>query len=150
MNITLENDTILPKQIRLYRDGVYIAGIWYGGDDNDCKTEAEAREAAELLKAFFEAKSKGISCRLVCGETIPGIVGGVIDTQPPKKTTINYERLYPENFNAELQNEKHERHARQQIAHMATEIFVSDNEFTESNAVKKAAYMWRLSQTIDL
>ena len=71
MNITLENDTILPKQIRLYRDGVYIAGIWYGGDDNDCKTEAEARESAELLKAFFEAKQAGKVARLVVDGEIP-------------------------------------------------------------------------------
>ena len=61
----------------------------YHGPLEICKTESDALEAAELLKAFFEAKSKGISARLVCGEMIPGIVGGVIDTQRPKNTVID-------------------------------------------------------------
>lgn len=153
-------------------------------------------EAAELLKAFFEAKSKGISARLVCGEMIPGIVGGVIDTQRPKNTVIDqmnkeneasqyspclicknpiycqwgkkcspdhldhkgpnvFERNYPENFNAIIQGEKHERHARQQIAHMATQIFAHGGYIRSSNeriadAVSHAAEIWRLSQSVDL
>lgn len=143
-------------------------------------------EAAELLKAFFEAKSKGISARLVCGEMIPGIVGGVIDQMNKENEASQYspclicknpiycqwgkkcspdhldhkgpnvfERNYPENFNAIIQGEKHERHARQQIAHMATQIFAHGGYIRSSNeriadAVSHAAEIWRLSQSVDL
>jgi len=37
----------------------------YHGEDEICKTESEAREAAELLKALFEAKQEGKTLQLV-------------------------------------------------------------------------------------
>jgi len=177
--------------------------IWVNAEDGDnyaklfvSEDHPVMMEAAEILKAFFEAKEAGKVARLVVDMRIPGMVGGVIDTQRPKNTVIDqmnkeneasqyspclicknpiycqwgkkcspdhldhkwpnvFERNYPENFNAIIQGEKHERHARQQIAHMATQIFAHGGYIRSSNeriadAVSHAAEIWRLSQSVDL
>jgi len=50
------------------KDGPTVR-IYYGSLEI-CKTEAEALEAAEILKAFFEAKKEGKPVDLIIGNTI--------------------------------------------------------------------------------
>ncbi len=83
---------------------VYIMGcdgattrIYYGHLEA-CKTEAEAREAAELLKQFFEAKAAGKVARLVVENHICpdcpskhkcSVEGECVHAQRPKNTVID-------------------------------------------------------------
>jgi len=203
------------------KTGVNVASeaCVFFGEGYFCKTEAEAREAAELLKAFFEAKAAGhtttllvsnpkrfdekpaycsdggyacgieackctTGCRYAEGLTvtkmdtetgkeflgrIPGIIGGVIDTQRPKNTVIDQMNDDERDHHAESANKQFdnfeagliadriwgnrandmtlEQYEVFTIAHNAALIYAHNMHFTdERRAVQSAAKIMKHAQ----
>ena len=148
-----------------YEVGNKESVIWFG-ENEVCQTEFDAREAAEMLKAFFESKKPekavdekqcvGDRCvadeecekRALCWfdpanewESTP-IPEVMLEGERHKNTVID--QMNEEEPNA------YERYARQQIAHNATQIFAHVRLINREDAVNAAAEIWRLSQKIEL
>ena len=159
-----------------YEVGSKESVIWFGENDV-CQTEFDAREAAELLKAFFESKKPekavdekqclGDRCvtdgecekRALCwfdpanewkSTPIPEIM---LEGERHKNTVIDQMNEEEPNAYERIRTRahmKHERRARKHIAQIATQIFAHGKYISREAAIDDAAEIWRLSQKIEL
>jgi len=101
----------------------------YHGEAEICKTESEAREAAEILKAFFEAKQEGKDVRLMVntGE-LHGWQDAVLSY--PKPESRHDQQTQPSDYQLRLERYAVEIFARKKMM-QPTEAFLAAVEIME-------------------
>jgi len=145
MNLATKQISNTASVVRGYSESdhgeVYSFGVYFGKYEI-CKTEAEALEAAELLKAFFKAKQEGKAVELI------------IEGDHPNKS-FAWQEGYSEGFKNGYDNRKEDarqiaileaRQAQTQpsdyqlrLERYAVDIFCNEKDASEPWSVDRAA-----------